>query len=179
MPYRSDHQNPCDPHGHPNAYLAANSSMRVRRSTSIEGSHSHWAQLASREHRSRWVLRVRADPPNRGLMTLIWSNWPPLQVRVRGEIPQSGAHTISPGLISSSTPVFWRREQIPPIRVSWLSYGPIDPLYEWGWEERPPNWGLIPSHKAQSAPWLSCRCYGYAIFPIFSFSLFSPKLDGI
>jgi hypothetical protein len=52
------------------------------------------------------ILRARADPPNRGLMTLVWSNQPPLQVRARGETPQSGAHTISQGPTGPSTPVF-------------------------------------------------------------------------
>jgi len=41
------------------------------------------------------MLGARADPPNWGLMTLVWSNRPPLQARVRGETPQSGAHTVS------------------------------------------------------------------------------------
>jgi hypothetical protein len=52
------------------------------------------------------ILRARADPPNRGLMTLVWSNRPPLQVRARGETPQSGAHTILQGPTGPSTPVF-------------------------------------------------------------------------
>jgi len=188
--------NPHDPHGRPNAYLAAKQPTRARRSASIEGSRSHGAQSASRKRGSEWVesesrspqlgfydsrmvqstpsmskgreerppnqglipslkaqlapwlqyfegesrspqsgshdshmvqltpstsegerrdppirgsyhlarpnwplnssiLRARADPPNQGLVTLIWSNRPPLQVRVRGETPKSGAHTIS------------------------------------------------------------------------------------
>jgi len=52
------------------------------------------------------ILRARADPPNRGFMTLVWSNRPPLRARARGETPQSGAHTILQGPTGPSTPVF-------------------------------------------------------------------------
>ena len=193
--------NPHDPHGRPNAYLAAKKSTRVRRSP-LSRAHVLMEPNRPLKDADQGESRARADPPNRGFMTLVWSNWPPLRARVRGETPQSGAHTVSQGptgpstlvflraradppnrgfmtLLWSnrpplwsrargetpqsgahtilqgptgpSTPVFLGREQIPPIGVSWLSYGPIDPLYKRGWEERPPNRGLIPSHKAQSA----------------------------
>jgi hypothetical protein len=146
--------NPHDPHGHPNTYLAANGSTRVRRSASIKGSCSHWAQSASQECGSQWVSRVMGDPPIR----VSWLSYGPIDpLYKQGWEERPPNWGLIPFHKAQSAPwlqFFWGQEQIPPIGVSWLSFGPIDPLYEWGWEGRPPNQGLIPSHKAQLAPQL-------------------------
>jgi hypothetical protein len=68
---------PRDPHGHPNTYLAAKKSTRVRRSPLLRA-HVLMEPNRPLEDVDQGESRVRADPLNRGFMTLVWSNRPPL-----------------------------------------------------------------------------------------------------
>jgi len=65
--------NPRDPHGRPNTYLAAKKSTRVRRSPLLKA-HVLMEPNRPLEDMDQGESRVRADPPNQGFMTLVWSN---------------------------------------------------------------------------------------------------------
>jgi len=119
--------NPRDPHGRPNAYLAAKKSTRVRRSP-LSRAHVLMEPNRPLKDADQGESRARADPPNWGLMTLVWSNRPPLQARVRGETPQSGAHTVSQSPIGPRFE-FMRARTDPPnrglmtlVQSNWLSH---------------------------------------------------------